>query len=331
VLVVLLSSTAVLRSVSPLNPVVTVYNGSQKGTTGVAMRHAVLGAGGVGGLVGGALAQIGHSVTLLVRPERRRYYPQLLTVESKTLGTFEVPVRVNDQLDEPFDVLWITVKATTLEAALRTFPMQESGSGVLVPLLNGVDHVARLRERYGPERVLPGTIRVEAEQLEPGLVRQLSPFANVEVAPSLATLTRAEELCRELRTAGLSCEVQDDEVTMLWGKLCFLAPFALATTASGSTLGAVRSDAGWRARLEETVKEACAVGLAEGAKFAPEPILAALEGAPDGLRSSMQKDVAAGRVPELDAIAGPVLRGGNKHGIDVSATQALVDHIVRAM
>ena len=72
--------------------------------------------------------------------------------------------------------------------------MQESGSGVLVPLLNGVDHVARLRERYGPERVLPGTIRVEAEQLEPGLVRQLSPFANVEVAPSLATLTRAEEL-----------------------------------------------------------------------------------------------------------------------------------------
>ena len=83
--------------------------------------------------------------------------------------------------------------------------------------------------------------------------------------------------------------------------------------------------------MEETVKEACAVGLAEGAKVAPEPILAALEGAPDGLRSSMQKDVAAGRVPELDAIAGPVLRGGNKHGIDVSSTQALVDHIVRAM
>jgi 2-dehydropantoate 2-reductase len=35
------------------------------------MRHAILGAGGVGGLVGGALAQAGNPVTLLVRPSRR--------------------------------------------------------------------------------------------------------------------------------------------------------------------------------------------------------------------------------------------------------------------
>jgi ketopantoate reductase len=45
----------------------------------------------------------------------------------------------------------------------------------------------------------------------------------------------------------------------------------------------------------------------------------------------MQKDVAVGRVPELDAIAGPILHGGSKHSIDVSATQALVDQIVRAV
>jgi hypothetical protein len=50
-------------------------------------------------------------------------------------------------------------------------------------------------------------------------------------------LTRAEQLCGELRVAGLSCEVQDDQVTMLWGKLCFLAPFALATTASEARSG----------------------------------------------------------------------------------------------
>jgi 2-dehydropantoate 2-reductase len=201
----------------------------------------------------------------------------------------------------------------------------------VVPLLNGVDYVARLHERYGPERVLPGTIRVEAEQLEPGRVRQLSSFVNVGVAPSPAMRERAEVLSDELRGAGLSCEVSDDEVTMLWGKLCFLAPFALATTASGGTLGVVRSDASWHSRLETCVTEACAVGIAEGAKVAPEPILATLEGAPDAFRSSMQKDVAAGRAPELDTIAGPILRGGSKHGIEVSATQALVDHIAKAM
>jgi 2-dehydropantoate 2-reductase len=295
------------------------------------MRHAVLGAGGVGGLVGGALARAGHPVTLLVRPGREHNYPERLAVESNMLGNFEAPVRAADRLGEPFDVVWITVKATVLGTALEAVPEQGLGRGILVPLLNGIDDVARMRERYGPERVLPGTIRVEAEQVEPGRVRQLSSFANVEVAPSRATRERAEVLGSELSAAGLSCEVSDDEVTMLWGKLCFLAPFALATTASGGSLGAVRSDAGWWRRLEACVKEACAVGVVEGAQVTPEPILAALEGAPDAFQSSMQKDVAAGRAPELDAIAGPILRGGDEHGIDVSATQALVDRIAKGV
>lgn len=291
------------------------------------MRHAVLGAGGVGGLVGGALARAGHPVTLLVRPGRTNQYPEQLAVESEPLGTFEAPVRVADRLDGPSDVVWITVKATALEEALAAVSPEELGDGVVVPLLNGVDHVKQLRDRYGPERVLPGTIRVEAEQLAPGRVRHLSTFADVQVAPSPATRERGEVLCEELRGANLTCEVRDDEATMLWSKLCFLAPFALATTASGGPLGGVRSDPGWSARLEGCVNEACAVGVAEGAKVAPAPILAVLKGLPDGFRSSMQKDVGAGRPPELDAIAGPVLRG-SEYGIDVSTTRALVDEIV---
>jgi 2-dehydropantoate 2-reductase len=292
------------------------------------MRHAILGAGGVGGLVGGALAKAGHPVTLLVRPGRRDHYPGRLSVQSETLGSFEAPVRVADRLDGRFDVVWITVKATALEAALGAVPPEELGGGVVVPLLNGVDHVRELRDRYGVERVLPGTIRVEAEQMGPGRVRHLSAFADVQVAPGPATRARAEALCEELRGAGLACEARDDEVTMLWSKLCFLAPFALATTASGGPLGVVRSDPDRWARLQACVDEACAVGVAEGAEVAPEPILATFSGLPDGFRSSMQKDVAAGRPPELDAIAGPILRGGGEHGIDVPATRSLVDRIV---
>lgn len=294
------------------------------------MRHAVLGAGGVGGFVGGALALAGYPVTLLVRPGRRLYYPQLLTLKSKTLGSFEAPVRVTDRLEEPYDIVWITVKATTLEAALQAVPEQELGEGIVVSLLNGVDHVERLRERYGSERVVPGTIRVEAEQLGPGRILQSSPFAQVQLAPRAATRERAEALSDELHAAGVPCELHDDEVTMLWGKLCFLAPLALTTTASGGTLGSVRSDTSWRTLLEGCVAEACAVGTAEGAKVAPEPILAALEGAPGDFRSSMQKDVLAGRAPELDTIAGPILRDGSEHGIEVSATRALVDRILGA-
>ena len=288
------------------------------------MRHTILGAGGVGGLVGGALARAGHPVTLLVRPGRAKQNPERLSVQSQALGYFEAPVEVAERLGEPSDVVWITVKATALEAALDAVAPEELEDCVVVPLLNGVDHVELLRGRYGAQRVLPGTIRVEAERAGPGEITHLSAFADVQVAPGSATRARARALCEELRGAGLGCEVRDDEVTMLWSKLCFLAPFALATTASGGALGAVRSDPRWWTRLRACVEEACAVGLAEGAEVAPEPILAMFGGLPEGFRSSMQKDVAVGRPPELDAIAGPILRGGEEHGIDVPATRFFV-------
>jgi ketopantoate reductase len=113
------------------------------------MRHAVLGAGGIGGLVGGALAKAGLPVTLLVRPGRQDHYPERLTIESETLGSFKAPVRVADRLDGQFDLVWITVKATALEAALRAVAPEKLGDWVVVPLLNGIDHVERLRDHYG--------------------------------------------------------------------------------------------------------------------------------------------------------------------------------------
>jgi len=43
----------------------------------------------------------------------------------------------------------------------------------------------------------------------------------------------------------------------------------------------------------------------------------------------MQKDVASGREPELDAIADPIVRAGRRHGIPVPGTEALA-HLVTA-
>ena len=163
-------------------------------------------------------------------------YSERLSVQSESLGNFEAPVRVADWLDEHFDVVWIAVKAGARIGTCTIAP-EVLVDGVLVPLLSGVDHVRRLRDRYGAERVLPGTISVEAERAGPGRVRHLSEFADVQLAPNLATRERTETLCEELRDAGMGCEVQDDETTMLWSKLCFLAPFALATTASEARSG----------------------------------------------------------------------------------------------
>ena len=276
------------------------------------MKHAVLGAGGLGGLIGGALARAGHPVTLVVRDPA---HPATLLVESAKLGNFEVAVGVTTTLDEPVDVLWVTTKATQLEAALPSAPAALV-EGTVAPLLNGIDHVARLREVY--RSVTPGTIRVESERVAPGLIRQPGPFIAVDLAGPLA-----EEIAAELSATGIQARVRQDETTMLWQKLLILAPMALTTTATQRTIGAVRDDPQWRERLLGVLEEAAEVARAEGAVLDVEASRTGLLSMPDGMRSSMQKDRAAGRPLELEAIAGPILRGGREHAIPTPHTQVL--------
>src|SRR5215210_1251180 len=130
------------------------------------MRHAILGAGGVGGLIGAALARTGADVVLLLRPETLARHPGRLRLESVVLGDFEVDVSTAGELDREVDVLWVTPKAPQLESVLALAPPERVGAAVVVPLLNGIDHVERLRARYA--NVLAGTMRVESERLEPG-------------------------------------------------------------------------------------------------------------------------------------------------------------------
>jgi 2-dehydropantoate 2-reductase len=274
------------------------------------LRHAVLGAGGVGGLVAGALARAGAPVVLLVRPSTLAGYGGRLTVESITLGAFEVEVPGTAGLDRDVDVLWVAVKATGLDEALELAPPARVGAATVIPLLNGIDHLAVLRARYAD--VVAGAIRVEAERVAPGRIVHSSPFVRVELAG-------AEAAAADVRAAGIECQVERDERTLLWSKLCFLAPVALTTTALDAPLGNARADL----RFGRAVDEAVAVARAEGARIAAEPLLALAAGVPAEMRSSMQKDVATGRAPELDAIAGPIIRGGARHGIPVPATEEL--------
>jgi 2-dehydropantoate 2-reductase len=285
------------------------------------VRHAILGAGGVGGLIGAALAHQGDQVTLLLRPETLGQHPSYLRLQGP-FGNFQAPVRTDAKLREPIDVLWVTVKAYQLVAALRAVPRNGPRIVTVVPLLNGIDHVALLRRSFNHESVVPGTIAVESERVAPGHIIQRSPF--VRLALSATGERQMEGVARRLRHAGFSCEFQTDEKTMLWSKLAFLAPFALATTAGNKSKQEIFADPVWRARLELTVREACAVAAAEGASVDQLKIQTMIEGLPGTMRSSMQKDVSAGRILEIDAIGGPIVRAGRIYGIDVPTTRELI-------
>jgi 2-dehydropantoate 2-reductase len=288
------------------------------------MRHAILGAGGVGGLIGVALAKSGESVTLVLRPETLKSYPAELSLES-TLGSFSVPVERTAIVAAPFDVLWIAVKATQLEAALGSVKVAPDQLGAVVPLLNGIDHVAVLRARFGHDRVVPATIAVEAERAAPGKI--IHRGMAVRLTISSIGESRLASTLEEFRKFGFACQFAPDEMKMLWTKLSVLAPFALTTTAAALNIGEVNGDPIWRKRLEAVVREVAAVGTASGTPLDPVVILSFFDKTPQAGRSSMQKDVAAGNPPELDGIAGPILRRAEKHGIDVPVTRELVEMI----
>jgi 2-dehydropantoate 2-reductase len=284
-----------------------------------AMRHAILGAGGVGGLIGACLAHAGDSVTLIVRREALALYPRRLDLES-AFGHFTVDVAVAADVP-PVDALWITVKATQLGAALNALKNPDAVRAI-VPLLNGIDHIPLLRARYGSGRVIPATIAVETERVSPGHIVHRSPFARLNVSSAGRSLLGST--VDQLQQIGFACRFIDDEPTLMWSKLVFLAPYALTTSAADKATGEVISDPAWKSQLEACVREACAVAIAEGAKVDPETILAGMMAMPGNMRSSMQKDVEQHKTPELDAIAGPILRGAGQHGIDVPATKKLV-------
>jgi len=287
------------------------------------LKHAILGVGGVGGVLGSFLAYLGDSVTAVVRPTALVTYPDRFHLES-TFGTFDAPVSRAAEVPS-CDVLWISVKATQLDAALQAITNPDRIKAI-VPLLNGMNHLDWLRTEYGFERVIPATIAGEMERLAPGRFVHRTPFLRLNVLSTGQPLlsTTLDGLTR----IGLECHFIDDEPTLMWSKLVFLAPFALTTTAADMPVGGVLQDRVWRKLAESCVWEACAVAKAEKANVDASFVLAFAGKAPPSMKSSMQKDVEQGNPPELDAIAGPIIRRGDAHGIDVSATRKLVEAIV---
>jgi len=285
------------------------------------LRHAILGVGGVGGLIGACLARLGDSVTAVVKRESLASYPEQLKLESP-FGNFCAPVARGAEVP-PCDVLWVAVKATQLDAlAALTHPESVK---VVVPLLNGINHLDWLRSKYSFDRVIAATIAVESERVAPGHIVHRSPFAILSVSSAGQPLLAST--LDQLRKIGFECRFVDDEATLMWTKLVFLAPFALATTAFDQPIGGVMSNPDWKAEWESCVREVCAVATAEGAKVDPNVVFTGMSRAPSGMRSSMQKDVERGNPPELGAIAGPIIRAGDRLGIEITATKRLLSAV----
>ncbi|WP_328839476.1 2-dehydropantoate 2-reductase [Streptomyces europaeiscabiei] len=277
---------------------------------------AVLGPGGVGGLLAALLARAGNRVICLAgEATAQALEKDGIEVRSPRFGDFTARIETAPELHEPVDAALITVKHTALPTALDRLPASALNPGTLVvPFLNGVEHPAALRAHYGDTvPVAPATIRVESTRVAPGVIEHGSPFAEVDLTGDSVPRGRLNSLAGALEWAGVGTRVLPDETAVLWAKMSFLAPFALLTTRHGLPLGEIRTQ--HREQLTALVEETAAVSAAVGAPVDPAEALRRYDAFPPTTRSSMQRDAEAGRPLELDAIGGALLRAAERHRV----------------
>jgi len=284
---------------------------------------AVLGPGGVGGFLAAALARAGEDVLVVARaPTADVIARDGIELRSVLLGDLTARPRAAETLTEEAETLIVATKAGGLRESLERI---ETAPGLVVPLLNGLDHVALLRERFGAGLVAAGTIRIEADRPAPGRIVQTSPFLRIDLAADDPALdSRLDRLAGRLRGAEIPVQIGPSEAQVLWSKLVRLNALACTTSAIDRPIGFIRADPEWRPVLVACLEEAAAVANADGARIAAADALAELDAAHAELGSSMQRDIAAGREPELDAIPGAVLRAAARHGLACPAIERLV-------
>lgn len=271
------------------------------------MSVAVLGPGAVGGALAVRLAHAAERVVCVARQETARAIRERgLTLVADGAELAARPEAV-ETLDEPVDLLLVTVKAPGLEESLARVQVEPK---LVLPLLNGLEHMAILRERF--RTVIAATIgRLEAFREGPARI--------VQHLPALVTVA-GDAMPSQLTRAGVEVRSGGSEVDVLWEKLARQAPLALLTSVTGKPTGDVRDDPRFRA----AVAEACAVAVADGARTTLAGQWRIIESLPAELTTSTARDIAAGRPSELDAIAGGVVRAGRRLSIPTPTFEELL-------
>jgi 2-dehydropantoate 2-reductase len=277
---------------------------------------AVLGPGAVGGTFAVKFLAADYR-TLCVAPAATVHLMAHAGISVETSGGAAHVGRpeMTERLEVPVSLLLVTVKADQLEDALERVEPEAVADGVVLPLLNGLEHMDAIRERF-PGRVAAGALsRFEAYRVGRVQIIQRMPTALVTMASDELSREELERAARLLERAGIDVEVEEDERRVLWRKAVRLAVLAPATVLTRRTVGELRSDYEWRPRLEEAVAEACAIAAADGVSLMPSSQWTRIIEMDAGATTSVGRDLKNGVGREIDAITGAVVRAGERLGV----------------
>jgi 2-dehydropantoate 2-reductase len=281
------------------------------------MRIAILGAGGVGGYFGGALARAGHAVSLLARGAHldalRERGLEVRTPE----GTYTVAVEATDDPAKlgPIDLAIVAVKGYSLPEVTPAARLLAEGGAMVLPLLNGVEAADRLVAGGVPEgQVLGGLTEISAARVAPGVIQRFSSFQRVVVGERVGGISeRAERVVAAFRGAGVDSQASDDITADLWRKFAFISSMAAACGLARSTVGSIRDRPLGHLLIERAVREVLSVGQALGVRLTEDDevkVLGFVDSLAPGLKPSFLLDLETGGRTEIDDLSGAVSRLG---------------------
>ena len=286
------------------------------------MRIAVVGAGGVGGGFGAALAKAGADVTFIARGAH------LAAMKSKGLriegGRGETHLVPTQATDDPktvgqVDFVLFCVKLWDVESAGRHIKPLVGPDTAVIPLQNGIDAPERLIPILGRHAVMGGVAQISASIVAPGVIRQVGAFMRMLFGElDGSTSKRGEALLAICRKAGFDVVLSNQIVTELWMKFILLATNASVMAVARQPIGKLRDDPDMRRQFLAAYQEVVDVGKARGVKLpadAVDKMLAFNAGAPPTMKPSMALDLERGNRIELPWLGGKVVELGRQLGV----------------
>ena len=285
------------------------------------MRILIVGAGAVGGYFCGRLAEAGCDVTFLVRPTRAKQLGQdgLRIISPHGDAVLTLKLVSAEEIGTPYDLVFLSVKAYALEAAMNDFAAAVGQETMIFPVLNGMRHIDLLTKRFGEHAVIGGVCQVASEIDDAGRIVQLADFQqlvygerNGETTPRLQTLDAT------LQGAGFDARLSTDIMQEMWEKWVQLASLGAITCLMRGTIGEIVAVPGGADLSLKVVDESVAVAMACGHKPS-EALLSKHAGAMTApgsqLTSSMYRDLRKGAPVEADHILGDFIERGTAHRV----------------
>ena len=298
------------------------------------MKILILGAGSIGGYVGGRLHQSGADVTFLVRPARAETLARNGLVIKSTKGDIVQKVKtvLNGGENGPYDVVVMTCKAYDLDSAIEVVAPAVGAGTTIVPLLNGMRHIDVLAAKFGDAKVVGGLARIGVAMSAEGTILHTSPFAAISFGERDGKPPRPAlvELDAAIRKSGVDGGLHKNIVQDLWDKwimLCTLASMCcLMRGTSGDILEAGEGQAIVLETVEECRKVAEAAGCDPGEK-GMNNVRSYLTQKGSKFAASMLHDLEKGAMVEADHVVGDMMVRAAKAGITTPNLRVAYAHL----